>query len=284
MIKNLLISFLLGATFSLSTNASVMKDGEQFLALDYSMTSADKLWVGNGNDRSYNGGETTYINYGLSYGRGFGSGLQLDLRLGYATSEMSGGNFGLAADGDKEKDLNEVSLKLTYNLITNSGHSTNIFFKYQHPGANTEPTGTKFIALNDFTTQYIFGFEEEVYFNRLVLKFDVNYALRSSLDAAGQDGLPGNQLNASLTSNYSFTNRIIAGAGFVYRSTEDGLTLPLTNDKFYAAKEKFFGYSLAGTYSFPESQSFVGLTRFSKTSGRNTDQSTTWSAFYGFSF
>ena len=316
MKKNLALSLILGTTLSFSANAGVMAQGAQSVSVDYSRTNANKLWKGTSSDAYMTAaesnlgiGETTYQTYAVNYSRGLGFGLQLDFRLGYATSIIEDGshpgagtnNNGPGPKDFRQKDINEVSLKLTYNLLAGANHSTNVYFQYRHPGASDTPTNPTFLALNDFSTHMVFGLTEAYSLGKLSFVLDANYTKRSTADKLEAFELPGDQINLKLDLPYRFSNRVTAGTGLVYRHTTSGPDIggqpawdavntassvgePATTPAFYAVRERFVGYSMFGTYYLPKTDSYVGLSRFRKLQGRNTDQSRTWALFYGINF
>jgi len=314
MKKNLALSLILGTTLSFSAQAGVMAKGAQSVTVDYSRTNANKLWKGTSSDaymydanNSANAeiGETTFQTYAVNYSRGLGFGLQMDFRLGYATSIIEDGshpgagtnNNGPGPKDIRQKDINEVSLKLTYNVLSGANHSTNVYFQYKHPGASDTPTNPTFLALNDYSSHMVFGVTETYSLNKLSFVLDLNYAMRSTADKLEAFDLPGDQINLKLDLPYQFSDRVTAGTGLAYRHTTSGPDIGGTNwtavntansvgeasatPAFFAIRERFVGYSMFATYYMPKYDSYVGVSRFRKLQGRNTDQSRTWAVFYG---
>ena len=244
-------------------------------------------------------GKTTYKTYSLNYGRGFAWGLQADFRLSYGTSIIEHGTHPNALVGpvdSKQSKISEVSLKLTKNLISTSAHSTNVYFQYKSPGGNSEVANPTFLAVNDFSTHMVLGVTESLSLIenwRWIL--DVNYTKRSRADLLDSFELPADQINVTLDLPYQLSERVSAGVGMVMRHTTSGPDIggsdwgggkPLFTaaggiPPFYAIKEQFVGYSMSGSYYFPKSDTWIGASRFTKLSGRNTDQSSTWALFYG---
>jgi hypothetical protein len=307
-ISKIVKALVLALVVSTSVHANVLDDGAQTVFVDYSQTSAHSLWKGNSDENYFcnNSGtgascdtgiaKTTYKTYSLNYGRGFAWGLQADFRLSYATSIIEHGTHPALLVGpvdSKQSEISEVSLKLTKNLISTSAHSTNVYFQYKSPGGNSEVANPTFLAVNDFSTHMVLGVTESLSLIknwRWVL--DVNYTKRSRADLLDSFELPADQINVALDLPYQLSERVNVGVGMVMRHTTSGPDIGGSDwgtinaaaggiPAFYAIKEQFIGYSMSGSYYFPKSNTWIGASRFTKLSGRNTDQSSTWALFYG---
>ena len=309
--KNKIVSTLvLGTALSLTANAAVMDKGVQTLTFDYSRTSANSIWkgdnkinyfcanTGSGADCGNGIGQTTYTTYSLGHGIGLGWGLQLDTRVTYTVSVMDYGSHPAQAVGPvdaPQKDISEVSLRLTKNLISKEKHGTDVYLQYKHPGGNDEPQNPTFLAVNDYSSHLTLGVTETL---NLVKNwtwiFDASYTKRSTADKLKAFDLPADQLNFRLDLPYQFSDRISAGAGLTYLHTTGGpdiggsdwgagnvLFSAAGHPPFYAVRERFVGYSMFGSYYIPKADAWVGLSRFRKLSGRNTDISRTWAVFLG---
>ncbi|MBT7608837.1 MAG: hypothetical protein HN576_03720 [Bacteriovoracaceae bacterium] len=302
------ILLLAGLFLSTGLYANVLDNGSQVLSIDYSQTNAQSLWKGSSTENYFCNntgsgascdtgiGKTTYSTYSLNYGRGLGLGLQADFRLTYATSIIEHGSHPNPTVGGvdtKQSKISEISLKMTKNLISKSSHSTNVYFQYKSPGANSEVANPTFLSVNDFSTHMTLGLTETLsLFENWRWIFDVNYTKRSRADLLESFELPADQINVTLDLPYQLSERISAGMGLVMRHTTNGPDIGGSDwgtinaaaggiPAFYAIKEQFVGYSMSGSYYFPKSNTWVGASRFTKLTGRNTDQSTTWALFYG---
>lgn len=291
--KKLIISSMIFG--SMSTYASVMTSGQQMMSIDLSYTTASQLYgasgafVGSGD--SYGGGSTVFLNYGLNYGVGLGSDYQLDARVAYTSSSISGASFGgdpanandrqVARDGDSVSEVSEVSLKVT-KTISDDG-SMDFYVKYATPGNNTNTDEKLFIAVNDFTNHLALGIVKSYPQSDLwSFSYDLNYTHRFQSDDVPDSDQMGGQLNLSGNWGYQYSNQSTLSTGFAFRETLSGPKIGEAD--FYAVKERLFGLSFAGSYFMPDSGSWIGYSLFQKVYGANTDSSTTLSLNYGLYF
>lgn len=289
MKKLLISSLVLGA---MSSQASVMNRGQQMMSLDTSFTTASKLFGGGGafvgGGTGYGGARTTFLNYGIGYGVGIGSEYQIDARVAYTTSSISGGSFGgepnnstdrsVARDGDSVSEVSEVSLKVT-KTISEDG-SMDFYVKYATPGSNTNTDEKLFIAVNDFTNHLALGLLKTYSLSNLwSFSYDLNYTHRFQSDDVPDSDQMGGQVNLQGNWGYRYSDQTTLSTGFALRETLSGPDIGGAD--FYAVKERVLGASFAGSYYMPNSGSWLGYSLFQKLYGANTDSSTTLSLNWG---
>lgn len=268
-------------SLSTSSFAAVMEQGQSTASLDLSYTTASALYNGGGNSSSFEGASTTFINYGFSYASGLGSDNQLEARVAYTSSSLSGGDFGgeegssnFTEDGDSVSEVSEVSLKWTKTISEDK--MTDIYVKFAHPGTNTNTDEKLFIGVNDFTSHLALGMIKSYQLSNLwSYSFDLNYTHRLQSDDVPDSDQMGGQINFQNNWGYQYSNRTTLSTGFAYRETLSGPNVG--PDDFYAVKERLLGLSFAGSYYFPDSGSWLGTSLFRKVYGANTDVSTTLS-------
>ena len=291
MIKKMIIASALIASSSISV-ASVLGDGQQVFSADVSYTSADKLWMGNESDLDFGGAKTAYYNYAVEYKRGIKWGLQLDGRLGYTVSRINDGAFSDATESNGNDSISEISLKVTKNLHKNSVHDLDIYFKYRHPGSDSDPTAPAFLAVNDFSSHMVLGLADTFTItNSFLLNVDLSYIKRSHADSLDAFELPADQIDFKLNAPIYINEKLMIFPGVAFRHTMSGPGLSTSGfnsisaqagvPAFFAARERFFGYLLGASYYMPNLNSGLGFSVFKKASGQNTDQSTTMSVSWG---
>ena len=276
---NKLISLVV-LSLSTSSFAAVLDQGQSTASLDFSYTTANALYNGDGNTSSYGDASTTFMNYGFTFARGLGSDNQLDARVAYTSSTLSGGDFGGTKDGDSVSEVSEISLKWTRTITEDK--ATDVYAKFAHPGTNNNP-GAKtdndrklFIGVNDFTSHLALGLIKSYRLSNLwSYAFDLNYTHRFQSDDVPDSDQMGGQLNFQNNWGYQYSDTTSLSMGFAYRETLSGPNIGGAD--FYAVKERLLGLSFAGSYFFPDSGSWLGASLFQKVYGANTDVSTTFS-------
>ena len=278
--------------------------GNAFVSTDFSYTSARDLWKGNGQEAIFSDnnadtrvrGKTTSYNYGLSASFGIPFGMQLDFRTQYTTTRMNNATHPNAANGAmgaSVRGISEASLILKKHVYANSWLDQDFYIGYRHPGETT-PQSPTFIAITDFSNHYILGSETGFHFSKQwSFVNDIRYIMRSEADKLATMELPSDQMEWSGRLSWQYDSKLTLSSSAIWRHTFSGPDISTADfvtavglaghPPFYAARERFLGYAMGGNYRVG-SRSYLGVSRFKKVWGRNTDRSRTWSVFYGYYF
>ena len=302
------LQFLLISALSTQTSFGALGEGQMMLMTDVSYTSARELWKGNSDEVYFQdaagtkhldntvvrGAKTQYMNLGveLAYGTQLW-GIETSLRLDYTSSKIMNAthpNTANGAVGTEVNNLSGIKLKLAKDFYAGDWLTTGAYFEYKNP-VESKPKSPSFIAVTDFSSHYTLGFRGQLYLSSFVLTYyDINYTVRSKASALKTEDIPGNQSTAKLDFIYAYDEKLSFGVGFGYRHTFKGADISTPafgaagakagHPPFYAARERFFGYSLYFNY-YIKRDLWLGLSQFEKIWGRNTDRSETTSLFIG---
>jgi hypothetical protein len=155
---------------------------------------------------------------------GLPRGFQIDASLEYMYSSLAGGSEGGRVDGDFERGLSEIGVRLNKSVYDSTskkdlglGFSFLAYSGVRTPG-NAPPSGDKFLALNDGTTKFDFGAQASLTYGKVGLSTDFTLIVRANRDLA-------NQFNWKTKLPLTFLKGVTFGPALQYFNTLEGIDI-----------------------------------------------------------